>query len=313
MRRITVPNRATYSPVALTDLILAAPLVSRVFLGATLPGRMLQAAAVGVYAGSSLKDWLARRHAIRIDFATAFGADVFDLEIQPEEERRRELLRLSAALNDGWIERRVPRPELARLVDHYLTTYIASITGQRIETSVEVRGWSMTQLVFPFAYGACDVVSGDVAIFKDLGILEPHVLAHEFAHRKGYWKELHAQVLAYLALRGSGEPVLVQAARAERLHRQLRVLAPDDPDAYDRILRKLPLRTELHRMLRALRQTPGAYEAAVTKVMRPIYRERMRLTGQNGITDYDEGFTNFLWTFGRSSRASQDTRLAREI
>src|SRR5690606_4545247 len=111
----------------------------RVFLGATLPGRMLQAAAVGVYAGSSLKDWLARRHAIRIDFATAFGADVFDLEIQPEEERRRELLRLSAALNDGWIERRVPRPELARLVDHYLTTYIASITGQRIETSVEVR------------------------------------------------------------------------------------------------------------------------------------------------------------------------------
>ena len=37
---------------------------------------------------------------------------------------------------------------------------------------------------------------------------------------------------------------------------------------------------------------------------------RMRLTGQNGLSDYDEGFTNFLWTFGRSGKARQESRQA---
>jgi hypothetical protein len=39
--------------------------------------------------------------------------------------------------------------------------------------------------------------------------------------------------------------------------------------------------------------------------MRRVYEERMRLTGQNGLSDYDEGFTNFLWTFARSDTARQ--------
>jgi len=85
-----------------------------------------------------------------------------------------------------------------------------------VRTSTEVRGFTLAKLAFPFALGACDALSGDIAIFKDTGPLEPHVLAHEFSHRKGYWKELHAQALAYLALVTSGEPVLQQAARLER-------------------------------------------------------------------------------------------------
>ena len=61
---------------------------------------------------------------------------------------------------------------------------------------------------------------------------------------------------------------------------------------------------------RALRPAPGAYESAVAKVMKRVYEERMRLTGQNGLSDYDEGFTNFLWTFGRSHTARQPRGLA---
>ena len=57
-----------------------------------------------------------------------------------------------------------------------------------------------------------------------------------------------------------------------------------------------------------LPQSPevGAYEGAVGTVMRRVYEERLKLTGQNGISDYDEGFTNFLWTFSRSATALQD-------
>jgi hypothetical protein len=39
--------------------------------------------------------------------------------------------------------------------------------------------------------------------------------------------------------------------------------------------------------------------------MKRVYDERLKLTGQNGISDYDEGFTNFLWTFSRSAAARQ--------
>ena len=60
MDEIRIPNQATYSPIALTDVAIAAPLVSRLLLGATLPGRVLQAAALGAYVGSAITDWLAR-------------------------------------------------------------------------------------------------------------------------------------------------------------------------------------------------------------------------------------------------------------
>ena len=313
MDRIRIPNDATYSPVALTDLLVAAPLASRLLLGATLPGRLIQAAALGAYAGSSLKDWVIRRAAVRVDFLETFGADVFDLEAMPEAARLVEMRSLAERLNDGWTEERPSRRELAERVDHHLTAYLASITGQRIETSTEVRSFSLAMLVFPFAYGTCDIISGDVAIFKDTGIFEPHVIAHEFCHRKGYWKELHAQGLAYLALRGSGEPALVQAARAERLHRHLRVLAGEDHDSFVALVDDLPLRAELSEAFHALRPPPGRYESAVGVVMRRLYDERMKLTGQNGLSDYDEGFTNFLWTFGRSGRARRERSEATEL
>jgi hypothetical protein len=305
MERINIPGDATYSPIALTDILIAAPLASRLLLGATLPGRMLQAAAFGYYAGSSIKDWLARSGVRRIDFLAEYGADVFDLEPMSEGERAVEVRRLAEALNDDYDPSRVDRTELAVEVNRHLTAYIASVTGQVVETSSEIRSFSLAMLVFPFAYGACDVISGDVAIFKDTGIFEPHIIAHEFSHRKGYLKELHAQALSYMALRTSGEPVLVQSARAERLHRQLRAMAGEDPGRFNELVDGVDLRPELQDSFHALRPVPGVYESAVGRVMKRVYDERMKLTGQNGLSDYDVGFTNFLHTFSRSPHARQ--------
>jgi hypothetical protein len=311
MERINIPGDATYSPIALTDILIAAPLASRLLLGATLPGRVLQAAAFGYYAGSSIKDWLARSGVRRIDFIDEFGADVFDLEPMSEAERVHEVRLLGEALNDGYEPIEVDRTELAVEINRHLTAYIASVTGQVVETSSEIRSFSLAMLVFPFAYGACDVISGDVAIFKDTGIFEPHIIAHEFSHRKGYLKELHAQALSYLALRNSGEPLLVQSARAERLHRQLRALAGDDPRRFGELVDGVDLRAELKESFHQLRPVPGAYESAVGRVMKRLYDERMKLTGQNGLSDYDVGFTNFLHTFSKSSYARQPTEHAR--
>ncbi len=310
MDEIRIPNDATYAPISLTDLMAGAPLASRLLLGATLPGQILSAAALGVYAGSAVKDWMRRLDVRRIDFEAEFGADVQFMEAMPDPERRAEIERLSRLLDGDYTDERRPRDGLARTVNGHLTEYIASITGQRVRTSSVVRDFTLAKVVFPFAMGVCDIISGDIAVFHDVGVFMPHILCHEFVHRKGYWKELHAQVLSYLALMASGDPLLVQSARAERLHRQLKVLAGDDAGAYHELVDGLPLREELAGELHALRPEPGTYEGVISSVMKRLYDERLKLTGQNGISDYDVGFTNFLWTFAHSPTASRDGREA---
>ena len=310
MEEIHIPNEATYAPFSLTDVIATAPLVSRLLLGATLPGRVLSAAAMGMYAGSALKDWVSRRDVRWIDFQKEYGCDVKTLEPMPMTARKEEVYKLAARLDEGFTDERIERAQLARMVNEQLTEYIASVTGQRVHTSSEVRDFTLARLIFPFAMGVCDVVSGDVALFRDTGIFEPHIICHEFVHRKGYWKELHAQALSYFALMSSGDPVLVQSALAERLHRQLKVVAGDDPEAYHALVDDLDMRSELADELHALRPDPGAYESSVSVVMKRVYDERLKLTGQNGLSDYDEGFTNLLWTFSRSRRARQEARQA---
>jgi hypothetical protein len=310
MQELRIPNDATYAPFPLAAVIAAAPLASRLLFGATLPGRLVSAAALGLYAGSAVRDWTIRRDMVWIDFQREFGADVDSLEPMPESTRRDEVARLAARLESGYTRERIPRKALAVRVNRHLTEYIARITGQRVHTSSEIRDFTLARLVFPFAMGMCDIVSGDVALFRDAGIFEAHVIGHELVHRKGYWKELHAQALSYLALVASKEPVLVQAALAERLRRQLEVLAGEDDRAYHELVDGLGLRSELAAELHALRPQSGTSRGMVQAALRRLYDERLKLTGQNGLSDYDVGFTNFLWTFLRSTAARQDRSLA---
>ena len=277
---------------------MLAPLASRLLFRASGPGRIVQAVALGAYAGSALGDWLARRETRPIDFEEAFGEDPSNLKSMTEEERQEEVKDLVAVLNRDYQPIELSRGELAKVVNEQLTTYIASITGQRVETSDEIRGVALAKILFPFALGACDILSGDVTIFRDSGIFEPHIIAHEFCHRKGYYKELQAQAIAYLALSTSDDPVLVQAALSERLHRNLKVLADGEMEDYHRLVDESRLRGELAKDFHAIRPEPSAYERAVWTVMKPVMEERMKMTGQNGLSDYDAGFTDFLHTQG---------------
>ena len=303
MQKVKIPNPATYSPLALSDISIIAPIASRFILGATLPGRMVQTAALGAYAGSAIIDWIARGDTRKIKFLDTFGADVRHLTPMPGEKREKDVAELTEWVNDIYTPMNIPRRELAVEVDRHLTDYIAGITGQRVETSTEVRNFMMASLIFPFALGAADPLSGDVAIFKNTGVFEPHVICHEFAHRKGYYKELEAQALAYLSLIESGEDVLRQSAICERLDRQLWVLAKHDGANYNDLVDKLGIREELRDAFGARRGVPLLYERVVGSVVKEMYDARMQLTGQNGLSDYDEGFTNFLYTMERKRKS----------
>lgn len=299
--RIRIPNLATYLPIAPSDLLLTAPIAARVLFGATPAGRALQAAAFGVYAGSAALDWAVRADARKVDFEAIFGIHPLSPPEATPEEREADVARLVASLNEEYQPMRVPRRELAEEVDRHLTEYLAELTGQRLETSAQVRQFMLAQILFPFALGAADPLTGDVAIFKSVGVFEPHVIAHEFCHRKGYLKEVEAQVLAYLALAPSGDPVLRQSAWCERLDRQLWVLAGRDAVRYNELLGETGLREELRTGFEYRHPTERTYARLVTPLMKGAYDARMKLTGQNGLSDYDQGFTDFLLAIERSA------------
>lgn len=66
------------------------------------------------------------------------------------------------------------------------------------------------------------------------------------------------------------------------------------------------MREELANELHMLRPEAGGYESSVSVVMKKMYEERMKLTGQNGLSDYDVGFTNFLYSFKQSRKCRQE-------
>ncbi len=301
MEKIRIPNLATYLPIAPSDLLVAAPLAARVLFRASPMGRAVQTAAIGLYAGSAVIDWAARGDVKWMDFAQELGCDPLSPPVPEEDERRADIENLVAQLNADYLVMDVPRKELAERVDRALTDYIATITGQRLETSTRIREFMAARMFFPFALGATDPFTGDVALFRRTGVFEPHVIAHEFAHRKGYMKEVHAQILAYLSLIASEDPVLVQSARAERLDRNLWVLVDRNVERYGDILQKLGLRNEL---LEAFDRRSGRSrgpQGGLTQVMKKAYDARMKMTGQNGLSDYDEGFTNCLLAMERAA------------
>ena len=112
-------------------------------------------------------------------------------------------------------------------------------------------------------------------------------------------------ILAYQALVTSGEPAFAQSALFERFYRNLRVLAGGDEAEFQRLVAGTVLRPELRDAIGSLRPPSGRIAGRVDAGMRRVYDARMRVMGQNGISDYDAGFTNFLYTFETSATARQ--------
>ena len=99
----------------------------------------------------------------------------------------------------------------------------------------------------------------------------------------------------------------MQSAHCERLHRTWRALVGDDRLAFRDRVERSSLRPELRAQFLDLQRgaAEGTASRQVEALMRRMYDERMRLTGQNGLSDYDVGFTNFLYTFELSTTARQ--------
>ena len=301
---IWIANRATYWPVAPIDLVVGAPLVVRALLGVTPIGRVVQGAVLGAYLANAVRDWHDRRGIRKIDFRREFGADVHHLVPMPREVREAEVRMLAERLKRVSFRSDAQAGSSRSRSHRHLTRYIASITGSWCH---ERRGARLRPLKLAVPVRARGVRRAGRVISRSSrtpGPSSPRPRAR-VQHRKGSWKELHAQALAYLAMVTSGEPVLRQAARLERFYRHLCVLAGKQGGAFDRLAGSAALRPELGKVLGELRPPAGAVARKVEAGMRQVYDTRMRMTGQAGISDYELGFTNFLYTFQTSTTARQ--------
>ena len=86
------------------------------------------------------------------------------------------------------------------------------------------------------------------------------------------------------------------------------MLAGGDEAEFQRLVAEAALRPELRDAMGSLRPPSGGIAGRVDAGMRRVYDARMRVTGQNGISDYDAGFTNFLYTFETSATAGKRRR-----
>ena len=232
----------------------------------------------------------------KINFLETFGADVKHHKEMPLEMRISEINELTEKVNDEYTPQEYERKYLAQVVNRKLTTFIAEKSGVHVHTSDRVRNFGISKLIFPFAKGAHNPLDGEVFIFENLGVFEPHVITHEFAHKKGYTKELEAQALAYLTLINSRDQELTQSAYCERLFNDMIVTADFDIDKCNEDIETSALRSELKQDFKKRTRKSGLYEKVMSFIIKPLYDLRMKITGQNGLKDYSLGFTNFLYT-----------------
>ena len=213
----------------------------------------------------------------------------------PKDQRVKEAETLIEKLNDEFVEQSYSNNELGKRVDEVVTSYIAALTGQRIETSSRIRKTGVIPYLLPIAEGFTDPFGGEVWVPNKKKVRRPHIVAHEFCHRKGYRQELEVQILAYFALRTSEDPIFRQAAYAERLYRTLDSLSQSEQSS---VLEQHPVREELKE---DICDTPklNPLQLAVLIPFSGLYLLKMKKTNQTGgFKDYGEGLINFIHTVG---------------
>jgi len=242
-----------------------------------------------------------------VDYLSHYGVDMNSYTHMPMEHRISEIDLLTEIVNDEFRPVNYGRKELAKTVNDALTDYIAGLTGVRVETSSRTRKHGTIRLVLSsLAGGWTNTLNGEVYIFGG-GVLEPHFIAHEFAHRKKYFPELEAQIIAYFSLINSGNSVLIQAANCERLGRNMQVFAGESKRKTYQVIEESKLRAELKNnftRLYSAKHINPIKKRILIPVLKEIVELRMRLTGQKGVTDYSKGFTDFLY----SAELSAQTR-----
>lgn len=314
IEEITIPNYCVKSPISLWDIGATGILVS---IGANIGIGLANLAQVNLYDAlaflqhirfygsgtfslmiiassiSSLIDVIRADGIKQLDLKSKFGCNKSNLPEMQLEARVKEMELLVEKLNDEFIKDTRTIDEMSGKINNLLTEQISKYTQQRVYTSDKVRTSTIMRVFAPRALGAYLFIGQEVYLLRNYGIFNPHIVAHELSHRKGYRKELDAQILAYITLNNSDDLYFRQSANAERLVRQINVCKnfPETEKDVERVYSLL--RTEFKNAYDKLKKC-GIIENLWGKALYPPRWAYMKLTKQDK-TDYSRAFTNFLY------------------
>ncbi|MBM3200003.1 DUF3810 domain-containing protein [Candidatus Woesearchaeota archaeon] len=240
-----IPNLITYVPVSISDLIIGGLIIfygSRLLnLGIdvlpkdVLPyanhvinwymphySNMLVCTTFGADMISGITDYLARpRISQKKDVSEKLGVTRKPVD---KETRIKKIDDICLEISDGYTEKKYSLKEEAKIANNSLEEIVYKIEGIRLKTSDKIKNSYLMKYLMPHALGRCDVISSDITMFQKIPYISFSILAHELAHRKRYFKENNAEVLAHLAGFATRDPVFIQSSKVSRLRRECQTL-----------------------------------------------------------------------------------------
>lgn len=240
-----IPNLITYLPVSTSDLIfggLGLFYVSRLLnIGLeALPNEMIP------YTNQIINWYLPHYSTLLVNttFAGMIGSGIIDYLRTPKishkediseklfterkyvniKTRKDKVNELCLEISDDYTEKTRHMKEEAEIANKTLEDIIYQIEGVRIKTSDKIKNSYLTKYLMPHALGGCNIISSDIDIFQQLPYISFSTVAHELAHRKRYFKENDAEVLAHLAGFATKDPVFIQSSRVSRLRREYQTI-----------------------------------------------------------------------------------------
>lgn len=218
------------------------------------------------------------------------------------DTRMKKIDELCLMISDDYTEKKYSMKEEAKIAGKTLDEIIYKIEGVRIKTSNVVKNSYVTKYIMPHALGGCNLISGEIEIFRQLPYMSFSISAHELAHRKTYINENEAEVLAHLTGFATKNPVFIQSSRVSRLRREYQTLfqthfqKPKEEELLD-FFHDLKLPQKLKNwMVDTEVSKPGVVMRGVMKGQLAMYKVIMRILGQKeGLRRYTEIFTADLY------------------
>ncbi|MBU4501576.1 MAG: DUF3810 family protein [Nanoarchaeota archaeon] len=331
-----VPNLATYSPVSTSDIIIGGLGVNLACFAASFGLDIVPVETIIKH------DWLYNVYSAinyHIPYYTAtvmnytmlgmLGSAGLDFLCRPRISRKKDVSeKLDAprgntdimtrlhkiddicyAINYDYTEKEYTMQEEAKIASDTLDEIIYKIEGVRQKTSSKVRNSKVMKYIFPHALGGCNLLSREIDFFGQMPYMSFSISAHELAHRKSYFKENDAEVLAHLAGFMTRDPVFIQSARYSRLRRECQTIF----EKYDKHNSDIPAKKlekdyiDFVKVLKIPDKMKELYlkeefkpfslaERAIMKVQIPLYKILMRIFGQKeGLIRYTGFFTEDLY------------------
>lgn len=332
-KEYSMPNLITKIPISTSDIIMGGAIayyLSKYFMGANVDQTdsemmgIINDIAAYIHVGSKYLmngTFAAMCGSGAIDYMNKPPKELYKLEISEklgvkrkevnEKTRKKKIDELCLMIKDDHTEKSYGIKEEAEIAGKTLDKLVYKIEGVKIKTSNVVKKSYLAKYMMPHALGGCNLISKDIDIFQQMPYISPSIVAHELCHRKGYFKENDAEVLAHLAGFMTDDPVFIQSSRISRLRREWQSLKLQKEEFNDYLSSlKLPVKMKSKLIKQEIQKNNGdgnPLAKSFANIQLTMYKILMRILGQKeGLERYTRIFTEDLHALEKKYKSIED-------